>query len=556
MRLPHLFLASFPLVLAYSLNTTAPSLSRRRRVADEVSPDYMPPPWLDTRSICHPDHSSGSASSNICDPSGLLSHRHTTSLEDLLAQVHAGRTPYSLVSCDQSSSPNPVGFRLALALVRRMSYDGRTLSDRADNFAHRLFDSWSLSDNCGASVLLFFSLEDKRLFIRTGSLATTYFNEHQIDKVYAKMIPELEKNRVYSALQIGLTEIAQYLSMYNGVRAGAVDTAPPRQGAAAPLFFRSGPSWWDLELSIVFLVFAFMAVLACCNGFGGREATRRNRERRHVLRKLNVIRHEYVAAMLPQYVPTTCPFCHDNLAPAWEPTVPTLPDAEPLESEAPPARPVRKLRCGHAFHESCFDDEHPTPSGTIPDCPVCKDRGGGVSTPPNLNETRGQDYTFRIRSLADAYPHILTEQVVEKLNTETPNLWPESMTEAYLRAERRDTRARDVEFGSDRGGGGGGWFGGFGGLLAAGGLGALIGSMFSGGGAGRQGYYADIPSGGSGNPGGQWFGGSSGNSGGTGFGTGWGGWSGGGDGDGGGGGGGGGGGDYGGGDGGGHGTGW
>lgn len=361
------------------------------------------------------------------------------------------------------------------------------------------------------------------MYIQTGRLATKYLNEHQIDAVYKRMIPHLSQNRVYKALDVGLSEIASYLSKYSGAHAGGVDTHSPPSGVAMPLFFRGGPAWWDLELSIVFIIFMVFAVFACCNGIGGTEATRRKRERRQVLRKLNIVKSEYVAAMLPQYTPATCPFCHDDLTPPWVPTVPTLPDTSPLIEEEEPvtARPVRKLRCGHMFHESCFDDEHPTPSGTIPDCPVCGDRAGGVSTPPSLNSTRAQDAAFRVQKLAEEYPHILTDAVIAKLSSETPNLWPESMTEWYLRPVVRERGMSDAGYAGNSGGGG--WFGGLGGLLAAGGLGALIGSTLSGWG-GRseaQSNYTNIPAANAGGHVGQWIGGT-GTQGGGGHGAGWG----------------------------------
>ena len=501
-----------PVFLIISLLALLPDALRAASSVDVVSTDYMPPPWLDKQAVCHPHRSTAysfSADTAICDPSALLSEKQVSGLDSILADIYHGTRPYSLVKCESAPDPaNPTGFRVAVAIVRRMSFDGRTLSKRAENFANSLFENWSLHQNCGASALLFLSLEDKRMYIRTGLLATTYLTEHQIDDVYSRMIPELTKNRVSRALSAGVSRIAHYIAKYKGKHAGARSTDEEPTGASLPLIFRPGPAWWDLELSIVAIIFAVFLVFACCNGKGGAEVARKKREKRHVMRKLNIIRTEYISAALPQYIPLTCPYCLGDLTPSWEPTVPVVPppgEHTPLSSEPideAPVKPVRTLRCGHAFHEACFDDNHFTSSDSIPECPVCSDRGGGSSTPPSPQSTRQKDATFRLKYLQEEYPHILTEDVIAKLNSEPPSSWPDSMTEAYLNTTRPQERSW-----SDSNQGGMGFLGGWGGVLAAGGLGALLASAFSGWGSrGGEGSssYSGVLGGGIGNHVGQW----------------------------------------------------
>lgn len=494
----------------------------------------MPPPWNDMNSICQ-SHRSSNRYTAVCDPSGLLSSRDINRLDEQLSTIYSGRSPYSLVSCPQSSSSSSDqhGFRVSIALVRRMTSDEKSLPERAESFARTLFDRWGLNEGCGASVLVFLSFYDKRMYIATGTLAETYLNNDQVGKVESKMTSFLKKKEIAKALQAGVSEIAGYLRKYEGAHptagnpASSQTDASPRSGLSAPLLWRRGPEWWDLELSVVAALFAVLLVLSCCHGIGGKEATKRKREKKRVMSKLNVVRSEYVAATLPQYIPTTCPICQNDLTPPWVPTVPTLPESESLREEPARARPVRTLRCGHAFHDDCFDEENPTPSGTVPTCMVCGDKGGGNSSPPSLESTRAKDTSFRLTKLAQQYPHILTEDVVAKLSAETPNFWPERMTDSYLKA--RSTRnERGFPSGLRGGGDGGGFWNNWGGILAAGGTGAFLGSLFSGWGNrwGRgDGRYGDIPAPAA--AGSQWYGGSGGGGGdgnwmgGSGRGAGW-----------------------------------
>lgn len=466
---------------------------------DVLSPEKLPAPWEDTSNFCHPrGYATSGDFTSICDPSGLLSNHELSKLDTTLRQIYTGTRPYSLVKCPEQAHSDPAhppthGFHVAIALVRRMQFDRNTLSERAEHFVDVLFSNWHLSDNCGASVLLFLSMEDRQMYIKTGVTAVRYLNEHQIDDVYGRMTPKLKKDRLNSALHAGVQRIGHFLAKYQGEHAGPRATdGGAGKGLGAPLFFRGWPAWWDLELSIVAVIAAVFVVLACCNGVGGIEAARKKREKKQLLRKLDTVRDEYFGSMNEAYAPSTCPICHDKVTLSWEPTVPTLPSEGDSLTEGAAThrrRSVRTLRCGHAFHDRCFDEEYPTPSGTTPPCPVCADMGSGITSPPSLRDTRMQDVSFRLNRLHDQYPHILTDEVMAKLEAEPPNIWPNPMKESYLKRVRCrpavDGESRHTESGSI--------WGGVGGALAAGGIGALVGSALSGFGR-RQNdsYYGTI----------------------------------------------------------------
>lgn len=406
------------------------------------------------------------------------------------------------------------GFRLAVLVIRRMPFDSRTLSARAEAYARRVFSSWAMTSNCGASVLLFVAIDDRRMYIQTGTLATQYLNTHQIDDVFGRMNPYLRKSQVFPALKAAIDRIGYYLSQYHGRSPPAVNTYGNNRND--PLFFKGGPAWWDLEMSIVVIIILVFLVCACCNGLGGPAASQRKRERREVLRKLEVVRMEYKNATNAHYSPMTCPVCQDDLGRPFSPTVPSLPsmDAEKMtltgngdsHSSTEVDRPIRSLRCGMKFHEDCFNAA--AMGKEDGECPVCADRAGGVSLPPPLSELRMQDFAFRLRCLQQEFPRLLSEPVIQKLTALTPDRWPETLTDSFLEGGLESHGSRSVRYGGDgrgyvgedgysenggygmggSGGGGGasGMLGTVGGLLAAGGVGALIGSALAGNNSGND----------------------------------------------------------------------
>ncbi|CAN8066611.1 unnamed protein product [Agarophyton chilense] len=477
-------------------------------VTDTVSPESLPPPWTDSTHICHPVHNVPVGSSSVCDPSGLLSEHHISNLDRVLTQIYTGTRPYSLIKCGEnqhsdSLSAQAHGFRVAIALVRRMRFDGQTLATRAEHFAETIFSNWQMAENCGASVLLFVSLEDRRMYIKTGETAVEYLSEHQIDDVYSRMIPKLKKTRTAAALRAGLERIGHYIASYKGEHPRAMPTDGEHQQGFGPLFFRNWPSWWDLELSIVSVIFVVFSIIACCNGVGGIEAARKRREKKKLLRKLDIVRDEYFGSMNEHYAPATCPICHDKITLSWEPANVSASEGDSLVVESDSVqrrRSVRTLRCGHSFHDNCFEDDYLTPGGPAPSCPVCGDPGTGTTTPEPLQETRMRDVSFRLNRLHDQYPHILTADVLAKLESEPPNIWPNPMRDSYLKPIQR-SQALD-EGDEEQTNSSTPFWTGVGGALAAGGIGALIGSLF--GGWGRRDNDSNYSSIG-GNDGGQGF---------------------------------------------------
>ena len=489
------------IVLAFCVNAIAAVSNSNISRADSWSASAMPPPWDDPGLICRPsamlNNVDRSPETFICDPTGLLSEREIAPLNAKLRRIYDGVRPYSLVDCSKTSRGGKHGFRVAVALVRQMAYDGRTLDGRAQNFANELFQRWGMANSCGAEVLILIALEDQRTYIRTGQVATKYLSESHIDSVFKKMIPNLKRGRVKKALDAGISKIGSYLRRYRGTA-----------GTASPSGNSDTFNWFSFEMWIVLIICAILFVIACLNGVGGTASVKRKKELRVVLRHLSNVRHEYVmASTSSSYSPTTCPFCHGYLTPAWEPTVPTLSSSIEEEEAAsliqnPPGQPNRRLRCGHTFRESCFDRECPTPSEKIPVCPICGDQGGGISVAPPLSETKDKDYIFRLNQLGKRHPEILNESVLEKLKAETPDQWPDPVTESYLKSVSR--RSADDSSDSEGDGDGGWWHtlgvtAVIGGVVTAvlaiiGGLFAFGSSFFGGGGGGRSSEYSNIDS--------------------------------------------------------------
>lgn len=477
------------------------------RSLDTVPAESLPQPWLDRDAICRPLSPTRGINSDgsVCDPSGLLSERNIKKLNGKLATIFHGKSPFSLVRCPATASTSDAtGFRVVFVIVRRMPANGQSLSDRTSSYVSTLFSNWGLSGNCGASVLLFVSMEDRRLFIKTGSLAAQYLTESRIDAVFQAMASELSGGDLKRALFVAFDRIGTYLQEYKGAH---VDS--PQKGGGesesrpfGPLFWHNGPDWWDLELSFVVLIAAVCMCCACCNGFGGPDAARSRRERRQLFKKLSVVRTEYIRAAMPQYEPDTCPVCQDDLRAPLKQSSPSTDggnddgdddeEGDPLSATQSNSdkkrnqdngtndggngseRPTRSFRCGHVLHVSCLQSL-PNSAADSSSCPVCGYSSNSNEGPRSLNDTRSEDLDFRLSNLRREYPHILTPDVYSMLVSRNPTTWPDTLDDAFLKPAPSH---------SSHDNGGGNFLGTVGGLLAAGGLGAIIGSMFGGGGGG------------------------------------------------------------------------
>lgn len=481
------------------------------RTVDSPPADSVPAPWYDTRNICAPSASGRSrgAAASVCDPSGLLMPRQMDILNNNIYSVYQGQSPHSLVECPPASNVAEHGFRIAIITVRSIPADGNTLAMRARLYAEAIFTKWDLANNCGASVLVLLAWDDRRLFIKTGSLASRYVTNIKINDVFQMMTKYLQNGNIYPALDTAVNQLSSILRSYHPSHTNPQPPSNPAPGTPpipktddgpfGPLFFKHGPSWWDLELSLVVVMCAVCLVTACCHGFGGPDAARLRREKKTLLRKLDVVRTEYIRASMPQYEPSSCPVCQEQVSEDGDTDVAEEDEGDPLTGQKvhdssldlkKSPRSIKKYPCGHFFHESCLQSLPSRPSG----CPVCEAGKPGADV-PSLSESRGKDFSYRLERLRNEYPHLLTVPLLAQLHDSNPTTWPDRLEDAFLsRGSGIQGRHGYSEIGSGRDtywqgndgrswGGGGGT--GAGGMLAAGaagvGAGWLLNNAFSGG---------------------------------------------------------------------------
>lgn len=480
------------------------------RTSDSLPADSVPAPWYDNHNVCATGSSgfNKGETASVCDPSGLLTSRQMDDLNREIYPVFRGQSPYSLVECPPNSNEAAHGFRIAAMVIRRLPSDGNTLATRARLYAEAIFTNWNLGDNCGASVLIFMSWEDRRLYIKTGSLAANYISNTKINSIFQSMTKHLEKDDIYSALDTAVTQLSYLLHSYHPnhphhapppTSAPGVPLTPTNDHPFGPLFFKRGPTWWDLELSLVVVGCAICLVMACCHGFGGPDAARLRREKKALLLKLDTVRTEYIRASMPQYEPASCPICQEQFSNDEETGDAQESEGDPLtgqkvhdsspEMEKPPS--VRKYPCGHVFHDNCLNTLPSRPTG----CPVC-DAGKPGAEVPSLSDSRGKDFSYRLERLHAEHPHLLTVPLLAHLHDSNPTTWPDSLDESFLSrgpggsashgyseigAGRGGYWQGNGNRGWDRGGGGGS---GVGGMVAAGaagmGAGWLLNNAFSG----------------------------------------------------------------------------
>lgn len=373
-----------------------------------------------------------SSYSRICDPDGLLGTKDKVNLND---KINSFEVMNSL-PCSQTGSKDEVDspIQLAVALVRKMdlsNYWGLRGKDAAArDMAMGIHDDWGVgSTSCGGTgILMFLSIEDRVIYISTGAAVQKVLTDGRLDNVIARMGAVLRRKDYGDALLQGIDEMEVYI--------------------------KQGPrSDWPLGLLfggiMSFVVFS---------------AFQENRERRkyaEVRSKLSKLDRDRALALQGQYESTSCAICLEDFAPPSSDgelspltgsghggkgdhvNTPNSKNGR-LPTMGSDGRPLKLLRCGHAFDMSCWEDWISAGHGDPTKCPICKQDVAGSPPPspsapsldsvsPNNRHAQGLggrtnyymagqpnydifelERSFRLGQLSARYPHYVRHADVQR----------------------------------------------------------------------------------------------------------------------------------------------
>lgn len=261
---------------------------------------------------------------------------------------------------------------------------GTTTTTRAaaEHFARSVHDAWGVGQvipNCGGTgVLLFLSELDRAIYISRGPALESILTDRRLDSVIDHMKPRLRAEEYGLALVHAIQEIHAYL--------------------------RSGkPQFWEqvdtfaAEYAGIFLIFGFF-------GFALFAAKRHEEEKRlyaRVKSQLSEIDRAKAEALKGKYHCTSCPICLEDFkqpgvlstdsttTKGGEEQQPLVETGDNLQESPKPQQsligsdglPLKLLRCGHVFDDTCWSQWIESGTGQVNRCPICN---ADVAEQPSL----------------------------------------------------------------------------------------------------------------------------------------------------------------------------
>ncbi|GAB0490688.1 hypothetical protein MMPV_001925 [Pyropia vietnamensis] len=323
----------------------------------------------------------------VCDADGLLPPSSAAVVDGLVHGIRGGRPPYAPAVCGDGQPAVPAdapagtdrGYAVGVAVVASMDLSAGVPPGGGSDlgaYARRVYDAWGVGDTgCGNGVLLLLGIDDRAMYIVTGSGARRSLTEARIDGVYAQMRPALRAGKPGQAVEVGVAAIGKALA------APPQDVDDDGNGGGGD----DGPWWLPVGLFVAAAVGITLA---------GRRAEARKRARyaafRSALRRTDSDRS---AALANRYEARSCAIClqdfpTDGGGGGGGATTPHSDGvAAPLTAagaasvgaaavvangggERPDgARRPRTLACGHVYCDGCISAWVASDHGT---CPICR----------------------------------------------------------------------------------------------------------------------------------------------------------------------------------------
>jgi uncharacterized membrane protein YgcG len=364
-----------------------------------------------------------SASNRLCDPDGILIDVERQRLLKRIDELEQRQR--NQVGCSGSNASNS-DVQLAVALVSRMDLIGghnhyTTTSSSTNNpeekaaeaFAVHLHNLWGVGSNtdCGGTgLLVFVSILDRAFYISKGKALDSSLTSKRIDRIMETIKPVLRDQDYARALLMLVDELDSYLTM-----------GPPSQQE-----LRNDMLENLIPLAILALIVGIMALKS-------RRDHRQARTYAHVQTQLSQLDRDRAEALQGRYQCTSCPICLENFQPA--------PDggSGPAPMKGSDGLPLKLLRCGHVFDETCWSEWVSLGTGNVRRCPVCQqDVGGGSSfttedriPPPAIADDDNRIFrqfhrerNFRLVRLGMRYPQYIHHDLIQR--------WTDTMYDGSL----------------------------------------------------------------------------------------------------------------------------
>jgi len=272
-----------PTTLTKSASTSSSSGSNTASHAAPWGAQTLPNPNADPIACGR----QGVPSSYICDPDHYIHKDKADIIEGIIKMIVEGTSPFTQVSCNGHA----VGAQIAVAVVKSIkgkSIGGVTNQD-AQDFARHLHDNWGVGDKeCNYGAVVFLSIEDRQLYISTGSGMKQMVTDDHLDLIIGRMKPYLKAGDVAPAIEVCVRDMGLILSGQEPFDSSA--------SKASDAF----------DIIIPFAMFgAFLGVMF----YSQKHAKKRQRDYDECVRKLSQVEKDRALALANQYQQRSCPIC-------------------------------------------------------------------------------------------------------------------------------------------------------------------------------------------------------------------------------------------------------
>ncbi|GKY93807.1 hypothetical protein MPSEU_000347900 [Mayamaea pseudoterrestris] len=340
---------------------------------------------LSEDAFCKTSAVDGTAMRTCWDPDEILITSNTDDLENL-DQALLAKTMFASPCPQNENNMEATPLQIAVAIVGKMQTindDPKTIDQTVEVFARSIHDQWGVgqSTTCGGTgVLIFLSVHDRAIYISRGDALKHLLTKRRLETVMQHMKPELQQQLYATALVQAVWEIRNLA----------------RQG---------GATWWERlgdtvveHIGLMWLPSIFGFVF-----FAIRKQEQRKREYAKVKSRLSELDRAKAEALQGRFLSVSCPICLESFQDAGYKDVAAI-DGEGSskhEGMAGPADdkrmkgsdglPLKLLRCGHVFDQTCWDEWSGSGKGDVTKCPICKVDVGKPSpiTPTSVEEFQG-----------------------------------------------------------------------------------------------------------------------------------------------------------------------
>jgi uncharacterized membrane protein YgcG len=257
-------------------------------------------------------------------------------------------------------------------------------------FARHIHDSWGVgleTPICGGiGVLLFLSIGDRTAFFSRGSALEPVLTDRRLDRTIEGMKPLLLEHQFGQALVFAIAELDGYLL------AGKPD-------------WKENASSFAVDKLPYFIFASFFGLVA----IAAVHERKQRREYAKVATHLDELDRARAEALQGRFQAKSCPICLESF---------TFPqrdgkgesnanETEGLICTGSDGLPLKLLRCGHVFDDTCWAEWISSGhQGKIDKCPICQQ---DVAKSPDVasrgGSTNGIGTTFNSTATAAAHAH-------------------------------------------------------------------------------------------------------------------------------------------------------